>query len=84
MLKFCVKILFCQELCQSAQDIYGKLEGSGSGSVPLSIGSGSPKNGYLWSSLDERGAQSAPVRHSGQASHRKQRTASGDEDINYL
>jgi hypothetical protein len=46
-------------------------------------GSGSPKNGYLWSSLDERGAQSAPVCHSGQASHREQRTAPGDKDINY-
>jgi hypothetical protein len=41
------------------------------------------KNGYLWSFLDERGAQSAPVCHSGQASHREQRTAPGDKDINY-
>ncbi len=41
-------------------------------------------NWYFWSSLDERGAQSAPVCHSGQASHREQRTAPGDEDINYL
>ncbi len=31
LLKFCVKILFCQALFQSAQDIYEKREGSGSG-----------------------------------------------------
>ena len=46
LLKFCVKILFCQALFQSAQDIYGKREESGS--VPLTNGSGSgsgrPKN----------------------------------------
>ncbi len=41
--KFCIKILFCQALFQSAQDIYWKREGagSGSGSVPLTNGSGS-------------------------------------------
>jgi hypothetical protein len=38
--KFSVKILFCQAFFQSAQDIYGKREGSGSGSVPLTNGSG--------------------------------------------
>jgi hypothetical protein len=37
------------------------------------------KIGYLWSSSDERGAQSAPVCHCGQASHREQRTAPGDK-----
>jgi hypothetical protein len=56
LLNFYVKILFCQALFQSAQHIYGKREGSGSGSVPLtnedpdpggpktcrSCGSGSP------------------------------------------
>jgi hypothetical protein len=46
LVKICVKILFCQELFQSAQDIYGKREGSGS--IPLTNGSGfgsvRPKN----------------------------------------
>jgi hypothetical protein len=45
LLKFCVKILFCQALFQSAQDIYEKREGSragsASGSAPLTNGSGS-------------------------------------------
>jgi hypothetical protein len=46
LLKFCVKILFCQALLQSAQHIYGKKErsGSGSGSVPLTNSSGWPKH----------------------------------------
>jgi hypothetical protein len=52
LLQFFVKIIFCQALFQSAQDIYEKREGSGSGagfgsrSAPLINGSGSgrPKN----------------------------------------
>ncbi len=39
LLKFCVKMIICRY--QSAQHIYEKREGSGSGSVPLTNGSGS-------------------------------------------
>ncbi len=54
------------------------MEGSGAG-AGKHADPDPPKNGYLWSFLDERGTQSAPVCHSGQASHREQRTASGDK-----
>jgi hypothetical protein len=46
LLKFCVKMLICRHYFSPLNTIYEKKEGSGSGSVPLTNGSGSgrPKN----------------------------------------